>query len=430
MERIAVVGLGYVGLPLALALARKFPNVVGYDVDAAKVLEIMRGHDRTGEIPLEELAGTTLKLTADFTEIADATFYIVAVPTPVDDDKNPDLKPLISASEAVAFGLKKGDVVVYESTVFPGVTEDICGPILADVSKLPRSDFKLGYSPERINPGDTEHTLERVTKVVSGEDAETLERVAAVYSEVTDVHKAPTIRVAEAAKIIENIQRDVNIALVNEFAKLFGKVGINTKDVLAAAATKWNFLDFKPGLVGGHCVGVDPYYLMMLGDNVGEPMRLVSLARRVNEHMPKHVAERTIAALRASRRGFYAGSKVALLGYTFKENVSDTRNSKIPDLAKALRARKCKVMVHDPMAEKAFDRETCLTYFKHSKEPCYSLSDMVPVDAVVFAVPHSWYTDVPEQTLNEMVAPDGVVVDLKGVLDRSKLRSDIILVTI
>lgn len=435
MERIAVVGLGYVGLPLALALAKKFPNVVGYDIDPLKVAEILRGHDRTGEIPLEELIGTKLRCTANFTDMSDATFFIVAVPTPVHDDKSPDLDPLVSATEIVAHCLKKGDVVVYESTVFPGVTEDICAPVLEETSGLARSDFKLGYSPERVNPGDREHTLERVVKVVSGEDAGTLKRVSAVYSAITSVHEAPTIKVAEAAKVIENIQRDVNIALVNELAQLFAAAGINTKDVLAAAGTKWNFLGFKPGLVGGHCVGVDPYYLMMLGEHIGSPLRLVSLARRVNEGMPKHVAKKVVDALKKSKRGFYPGAKIGVLGYTFKEDVNDTRNSKVPALVKALRARDCQVYVHDPIAplktiDPRKDGHSLYYKFKHSDERCIDLLAVKPLDAVVLAVPHATYLDTFEEKANLCLAEGGVVLDLKGVVDGSKLRSDITLVTI
>ena len=435
MERIAVVGLGYVGLPLALALAKKFPDVVGYDVDALKVMEILRGHDRTGEVPIEELASTTLRCTATFTDMEDATFFIVAVPTPVNKDKSPDLNPLVNASEVVGHILKKGDVVVYESTVFPGVTEDICAPILEEVSGLARSEFRVGYSPERINPGDAEHTLERVVKVVAGEDAETLERVAAVYSAVTKVHKAPTIKVAEAAKVIENIQRDVNIALVNELAQLFGVAGINTKDVLEAAGTKWNFLNFKPGLVGGHCVGVDPYYLMMLADSVGSPLRIVSLARRVNENMPKYVATKLVAALAKSPRGAYKGARVGVLGYTFKEDVKDTRNSKVPALVKALRVRGCEVSVHDPIASlktinMLTDGHDWHYKFANSDEKCVDPFLMKNLDALVFAVPHATYLDTFEEKANGCLAEGGVVLDLKGVVDASKLRSDITLVTI
>jgi len=433
MERIAVIGLGYVGLSLALALAHKFPDVIGYDVDTVRIAELMRGHDRTGETPLEKLCNTTLKFACNFTDMAETTFYIVAVPTPINDDKSPDFSPLLRASEIVATMLKKGDVVVYESTVFPGVTEDICAPVLA--SKLDRKDFRLGYSPERINPGDVEHTLEKVVKIVAGEDAETLERVAAVYSEVTEIHKAPTIRVAEAAKLIENIQRDVNIALVNELAKLFNKVDINTKDVLEAAGTKWNFLKFKPGLVGGHCVGVDPYYLMMLADSVGEPLRLASLARRVNEHMPKHVAKRLISSLETSPRGFYRGAKVGVLGYTFKEGVKDTRNSKVVDLVKSLRARGCEVSVHDPIASitynpLAIDPSDDTYKFTGTKESCVAVFEKRNLDALVVAVPHATYLDTLEDRANVCLAPNGVLLDLKGVVDASKLRKDIILVTI
>lgn len=432
MERIAVVGLGYVGLLLALALAEKFPGVIGYDLDALKASEIARGYDRTGEVPLEKLVNTSLRVTADFTELEGVTFFIVAVPTPINVDKSPDLRPLTSASEHVAIMLEKGAVVVYESTVFPGVTEDICGPILA--TRLDRSEFKLGYSPERINPGDSEHTLERVVKIVAGEDAETLERVAAVYSTVTKVHRAPTIRVAEAAKVIENIQRDVNIALINELSKLFNAVDIDTKDVLEAAGTKWNFHNYKPGLVGGHCVGVDPYYLMMLADSVGQPLKLVALARRVNESMPRHVAQRLVDALASSKRGFYPGARVGVLGYTFKEDVKDSRNSKVPQLVQSLRARGCVVSVHDPIAPlkpySPLDVDDDSYTFSHSTEQCVDPFRTKNLDALVLAVPHATYLDTFAERANVCLAPGGVILDLKGVVDASKLRKDLILVKI
>src|SRR5579883_1895089 len=299
-ERIAVIGLGYVGLPVALAFARKFRDVVGFDVHREKVEELKRGHDRNHEQPQEVLASTTLRMTSDPADLAGRTLFVVAVPTPVDKNNVPDLSPVERASETVGRALSKGALVVYESTVYPGVTEDVCGPILERTSGLKRGvDFKVGYSPERINPGDKEHTLERITKVVSGEDARTLERVAAAYGAIVDagVHRAPSIKVAEAAKVIENTQRDLNIALMNELAIIFDRIGIRTSDVLAAAATKWNFLRFKPGLVGGHCIGVDPYYLTMKAQQLGYQPEVILAGRRINNTMGAYVAARVVKLL-------------------------------------------------------------------------------------------------------------------------------------
>ena len=434
-ERIAVIGLGYVGLPLAMALAHNYREgtVIGYDIDAEKVDEINRRYDRTGEADPDELELTTLRATANLEHLKGCTFFIVAVPTPVHDDKSPDFSPLEGACEAVGMVLQEGGVVCFESTVFPGVTEDICAPIVADVSGLDRSQFKLGYSPERINPGDKAHNVYTITKVVAGEDAETLDRVAAVYGVVTELHRASSIKVAEAAKVIENVQRDVNIALMNELAQLFGSAGISTKDVLEAAGTKWNFAKYKPGLVGGHCVGVDPYYLMMLGDNVGVPLKLVSLARRVNEGMPRHIAIRVVEALKASSRGFYAGARVAVLGCTFKENVNDLRNSKVFDMVKSLRARGCEVDVDDRVASR-YDMRTDEFEFRGVDERCVDLIGKARenklYDAVILAVPHDPYMNHIKYYLKTLLAPGGVVVDVKGVLSESDLPAEATLVTI
>lgn len=432
-ERIVVIGLGYVGLPLALALSKHFLDVVGFDVDTLKVDEIKRGFDRTGELDASELTSSSLRVTSKLDEVKDRTFFIVAVPTPVNRDTSPDFRPLMSASETVGKLIQPDAVVVYESTVFPGVTEDVCSPVIEDVSGLDRSEFKLGYSPERINPGDKVHTLENVIKIVSGEDAETLERVAAVYEKVAPIHKASSIRVAEAAKVIENIQRDVNIALMNELAQLFNVAGINTADVLEAAGTKWNFAKYKPGLVGGHCVGVDPYYLMMLGDSLGKPLRLVSLARRVNEDMPKYVSHRTIEALKSSERGFYGGARVAVLGCTFKEDVNDLRNSKVFDLVRSLRARGCEVDVEDVVAAK-YSALADDYHFPGIGEPCVDLLREGVFeglyDAVVVAVPHDRYRKHLARYLDTLLAPGGVVVDLKSVVDPNDVPEGATLVTI
>src|SRR5512139_2784256 len=298
-ERVAVIGLGYVGLPVALGFARKFPGTVGFDIDAEKVRELAEGHDRNGEVDKATLLGAGLKVTSDPRDLQGATFFIVAVPTPVDANNVPDLTPVVRASETVGRVLSKGAIVVYESTVYPGVTEEVCAPLLEKVSGLARSDFRLGYSPERINPGDTEHTLERIVKVVSGEDEATLDRVARAYGTVVTagVHRAQSIKVAEAAKVIENTQRDLNIALMNELAIIFERMGIRTKDVLAAAGTKWNFLRFSPGLVGGHCIGVDPYYLTMKAQQLGYQPEVILAGRRINNHVAVFVAQKVVKLL-------------------------------------------------------------------------------------------------------------------------------------
>ena len=298
-ETIAVIGLGYVGLPVALAFAKKF-ETVGFDIDAAKVKELVGGYDRNHEVEESVLKGTKLQMTADTAKLAKVTFWVIAVPTPVDENNVPDLTPVVKASETVGKHLKKGDVVVYESTVYPGVTEDICGPVLVEGLRPLPQDFKLGYSPERINPGDKEHTLERITKVVSAARTKsTLERVASTYGAIIDagVHRAPSIKVAEAAKVIENTQRDINIALVNELALIFDRIGVRTADVLAAAGTKWNFLKFRPGLVGGHCIGVDPYYLTSMAQRVGYHSEVILAGRRINDNMGRYVAQRTVKQL-------------------------------------------------------------------------------------------------------------------------------------
>src|SRR4051812_43481800 len=351
-ERIAVVGLGYVGLPVALAFARKFPGTIGFDINVEKVNSLKAGVDRTGETSSEELKASKLQMTHDPAELRQATFFVVAVPTPVDVDNRPDLTPVVKASETVAKALKKGDVVVYESTVYPGVTEEVCGPILAKLSGLKQGvDFKLGYSPERINPGDKQHTLERITKVVSGEDEATLERVAAAYGAIVDagIHRAPSIKVAEAAKVIENTQRDINIALMNELSMIFDRMGIRTADVLAAAGTKWNFLKFRPGLVGGHCIGVDPYYLTTKAQQLGYQPEVILAGRRVNDNMGRYVAQRLVKLL-VNADIPVRSARVGILGLTFKEDVNDIRNSKVPGIATELREFGIQPMVHDPLA--------------------------------------------------------------------------------
>ena len=415
-EVIAVVGLGYVGLPVALAFARRFPGTIGFDVDADKVSELRGGHDRSGEVPHEALASSTIRLTADASELRGATFFVVAVPTPIDRARRPDLGYLRRASETVAAALTPGAVVVFESTVYPGVTEEHCGPILERVSGLTRGhDFFLGYSPERINPGDQEHTLERVVKVVAGEDAATLERVAEAYGAIVEagVYRAPSIAVAEAAKVIENTQRDLNIALMNELAIIFDRLGLRTADVLAAAGTKWNFLPFRPGLVGGHCIGVDPYYLTSRAEEVGYHPEVILAGRRINDGMGAFVAQKVVKLL-AQRDAPLARARVGVLGLTFKENVADLRNSRVPDIVAELAAYGIEALVHDPVADAA---EAWTTY----RIGLRAWEEMVDLDALVLAVGHRLYATWVPRDISELVRPGGIVVDVKSFLDADRL---------
>ncbi len=415
-ERLAVIGLGYVGLPVALAFARKFPGTIGFDINELKVASLKNRIDPTGEVSSEELTATTLQMTSSAEELKKATFFVVAVPTPVDANNTPDLTPVVKASETVGRALKKGDVVVYESTVYPGVTEEVCGPILARVSGLKQGvDFKLGYSPERINPGDKQHTLERITKVVSGEDASTLDRVAATYGAIIEagVFKAASIKVAEAAKVIENTQRDLNIALMNELAIIFDRMGIRTRDVLAAAATKWNFLKFSPGLVGGHCIGVDPYYLTMKAQQLGYQPEVILAGRRINNNMGPYVTQRLVK-LMVHAGIAVKGAKVGVLGLTFKENVSDIRNSKVPDIVRELAEFGIKALVHDPLADAAETRH------EYGLE-LSSWEELDSLDALVVAVPHKSYTELSGEALVKRLRSGGVLVDVKSMVDPATL---------
>jgi UDP-N-acetyl-D-glucosamine/UDP-N-acetyl-D-galactosamine dehydrogenase len=414
-ERIAVIGLGYVGLPVALAFARKFPGTIGFDINEAKVKELASGFDRTGEIDKATLTSAGLEMTSDPAKLKAATFFVVAVPTPVDVDNRPDLTPVVKASETVGRALKKGDVVVYESTVYPGVTEDLCGPVLSKISGLAREDFFLGYSPERINPGDKLHTLERITKVVSGEDEKTLERVSQVYGAIIDagVFRAASIKVAEAAKVIENTQRDLNIALMNELALIFDRMGIRTRDVLAAAGTKWNFLKFTPGLVGGHCIGVDPYYLTTKAEQLGYQPQVILAGRRINNQIGPYVAQRTVKLLIHAQKPV-KGARVGVLGLTFKEDVADIRNSKVPDILTELREFGVQPMLTDPYAD---PDET-----KHEYNLGLSkLEELVDLDALILAVSHKQYLEMGVDSLLARLKPGGVLVDVKSAIDPSKI---------
>jgi UDP-N-acetyl-D-glucosamine/UDP-N-acetyl-D-galactosamine dehydrogenase len=416
-EKIAIVGLGYVGLPVALAFAKKFEHSVGFDINVAKVRALNDGVDGTGEVESSVLKSTSLKMTADADDLRQATFYVVAVPTPIDSNNRPDLTPVLKASEAVGKVLKKGDVVVYESTVYPGVTEDVCGPLLSKVSGLKRSDFFLGYSPERINPGDKLHTLERIVKVVSGEDEATLERVAKTYAAIIDagVFRASSIKVAEAAKVIENTQRDLNIALMNELALIFDRMNIRTRDVLAAAGTKWNFLPFTPGLVGGHCIGVDPYYLTAKAEELGYQSQVILAGRRINNSMGPYVAQRTVKLLIHNNVAVRT-ARVGVMGLTFKENVADIRNSKVPDIVTELKEFGVAAMIYDPFADAA---ETQHEY----NLSLSALDEMTSLDAMVLAVAHRQFVDQPLERLLARVKKGGVVVDVKSALQPDAVKA-------
>ncbi|MBI3132246.1 MAG: nucleotide sugar dehydrogenase [Acidobacteria bacterium] len=408
--RIAVVGLGYVGLPLALELAKKFPGTQGLDINAAKVAELKQGIDRTREIDPEALKSTTLQMTSNPEDLKGATFFIVAVPTPIDGWNRPDLTPLVKSSETLGKVIGKGSIIVYESTVFPGVTEEICGPILEKHSGLKSGvDFKLGYSPERINPGDKVHTVDKIVKVVSGQDAESLKIIAGVYGSVVTagIHEASSIKVAETAKVIENTQRDINIALMNELAIICDKVGIRTTEVLAAARTKWNFLPFSPGLVGGHCIGVDPYYLTTKAEELGYHPRVILSGRQINDDMGAYVAQKLVKLL-IQQQIPVKGAKVGILGLTFKEDVHDIRNSKVPDIVEELRQFGIEPMVHDPLAHPG---ETRHEYGIDLSE----LKEIHDLDALILAVNHKAFKDMGIAPLKALVKNQGVVIDVKSI---------------
>ena len=419
-ERVAILGLGYVGLPVALAFARSFEDSVGFDVSDKRVEELRAHRDWTGEASEQELEETTLKITSDPADLRGCTFFIVAVPTPIDTDRRPDLGPLLAATRTVGSAIAPGAVVVYESTVYPGVTEERCGPLLAETSGLVQSrDFKLGYSPERINPGDKQHTFEKIIKVVSGEDPATLERVARAYGAVIDagVHRASSIKVAEAAKVIENTQRDVNIALMNELALIFDRMGIRTQDVLDAAGTKWNFLRFTPGLVGGHCIGVDPYYLTAKAESLGYHPEVILAGRRINDEMGHYVAEKTVKLFRKLDRPI-KGARVGVLGVTFKENVPDLRNSRVPDIIGELREYGIDPIVHDPLASGDEARRE----YGIELRPFDAVNDL---DGLILAVPHRRYLDQLERIVAS-VRPGGLFIDVKSLLGPADLRDDLL----
>ncbi len=417
---LAVVGLGYVGLPLAAAFGKKVP-VIGFDIHKSKVEQLKQGFDATGELTSADLAATTIQYSTDAAALKAADFVIVTVPTPIDQNNNPDLTPVEKASRTIGQNLKSGAIIVYESTVYPGVTEDICVPILEAESGLKcGDDFKVGYSPERINPGDKVHTVDKITKVVSGMDAETLDQVADVYSLVVSagVHRASSIKVAEAAKVIENTQRDLNIALINELALIFNKLGIPTRDVLAAAGTKWNFLKFTPGLVGGHCIGVDPYYLTHKAEQIGYLPQVILAGRRINDGMGKYVAEHTVKEMIKAGK-VIKGSRVLILGLTFKENVPDIRNTKVVDIIHELSDYGIEVLVHDPMADA---EETRHEY----KIELVKLHQVDHVDAIIYAVSHKAFSDLSAARLATICSNGsgpGVLIDVKSVFNQDEVEA-------
>ena len=418
-RKIAVIGLGYVGLPVAVSFARAGVPVVGFDIDAARVAELREGNDRTREVEVQDLHHPSLVFTADSTELKRADFYIVTVPTPIDEARRPDLRAMIGASRSVGSALKKGDIIVYESTVYPGAVEEDCVPILAKTSGLkPGVDFTVGYSPERINPGDKQHRFETITKVVSAQDERTLETVAAVYGSVVTagIHRAPSIKVAEAAKVIENTQRDLNIAFMNELSLIFQALDIDTADVLAAARTKWNFMPFQPGLVGGHCIGVDPYYLTFRAERAGYHPEVILAGRRINDSMGQRVARECVRGL--LRRKTQAGV-VTVLGLTFKENVPDTRNSRVIDIVHELQSFGLLVQLHDPWAD-GVDA-------KHEYGvSLMELNALQPADAVVLAVAHDLYVDGGWPLIRRLLgAKGGLVLDVKARLDRNSKPDDV-----
>jgi len=418
-ERIGIIGLGYVGLPLAHAFASKF-DVVGLDISAERITELRAGRDRTKELTTEQLKEASIEFTDDFSVLKSCRIIVITVPTPIDDHKNPDLTPLLKASESVGRNLASGTTVVYESTVYPGCTEEDCIPVIEQASGLKWGrDFFAGYSPERINPGDKEHTVTKILKIVAGDNAETAELLRQVYGVIitAGIHVAPSVKVAEAAKVIENTQRDLNIALMNELALIFDRMGINTRDVLEAAGTKWNFLKFTPGLVGGHCIGVDPYYLTYKAESLGYHPQVIIAGRRINDGMGKFIAEKTIKLLIASDRTV-KGAKILIFGWTFKENVPDVRNTRVIDIYRELEAYGTRPMVFDPHAEAVEVRH------EYGINLLREVGDG-PYDAIILAVKHkeliSGYPIDVLRALGGKSAP--VLIDVKGFFPLQQLEA-------
>ena len=415
-RRISVVGLGYVGLPVATTFAHPASTIIAFDIDTRRIAELSNGHDRTGEVEPAALRAPGLKFTSNPDDLRAADFHIVTVPTPIDASKTPDLAPLRRASVTIGAALKKGDIVVYESTVYPGVTEDVCIPVLEKASGLRwKTDFNVGYSPERINPGDRERRFDNILKIVSGDTPETLDIVDAVYKSVVTAgtHRAPSIRVAEFAKVLENTQRDINIALINEVALICDRLEVDTQDVLKAAGTKWNFLPFRPGLVGGHCIGVDPFYIAHKAEEVGYHPHVIHSGRRVNDSMGVHVANKVARSIMRHAGG--GRPVVTILGVTFKENVPDIRNTRVVDIVRELEDFGIDVQLHDPEADGDLLREE----YKLTLTPLEALK---PADAVVLAVAHKSYREGGWKLVRGLMKPDsGFVADVPALLDRSSI---------
>jgi len=420
-EKLSLIGLGYVGLPIAVAFAKKI-NVIGYDMNQEKIALYKKGIDPTKEVGNEEISATKVNFTADENKLKEAKFHIVAVPTPVNPDHTPDLLPIISSSHVVGRNLTKGSIVVYESTVFPGVTEDICIPILEKESGLHCGiDFKVGYSPERINPGDKVHRLESIVKVVSGMDQESLDNIAKVYELVVNagVYRAESIKVAEAAKVIENSQRDINIAFMNELSIIFNKMGIDTQAVLKAAGTKWNFLPFAPGLVGGHCIGVDPYYLTYKAEQLGYHSQIILAGRRINDDMGKYVAENLIKLLIKTDIPIKQ-AKIAIFGFTFKENCPDTRNTRVIDIVNELKEYGINPLIVDLQADQ---KEAEHEYHIHFSQ----IEDIQDIDAIIIAVGHHEFKKITPEKISGFFKKQSkqkkVILDIKGILDKHHFES-------
>ena len=413
-DRIAVLGLGYVGLPLAVALARAGLQTIGFDTDKAHIAALQQGHDRNGEVSTASLTAAAAEFTDDPADLAGCTIFVVAVPTPITDARKPDLGPLRAACRTIAPHLTPGAMVVVESTVYPGVTEEVCGPVLAEMSGLTLYDqIKLAYSPERVNPGDAEHSLENVVKIISAQDEETLDRVEALYAPVVKagLHRASSIMTAEAAKVIENTQRDLNIALVNEFALIFSRLNLDTLEVLEAAGTKWNFLPFRPGLVGGHCIGVDPYYLTYRAEQLGYHPEVILAGRRINDQMGSHVTHELIKALLA--RGInLAQARVLVMGFTFKENCADTRNTRVADIVSELGAYSMLADVYDPWVDAgSVTQEYGIVPVSEPQAGAY--------DAIIVAVSHREFVEMGSDAIRALGKPGAVLYDIKGIFGKS-----------
>ncbi len=420
-DNIAVIGLGYVGLPLAAAFAEKYP-VVGFDINEARIRELNEGYDRTMELDAAQLAAVkeAIVYSNNVADIADCNIYIVTVPTPIDANNRPDLTPLVKSSETVGSVLKKGDIVIYESTVYPGVTEEVCVPVLERTSGLTfNEDFFAGYSPERINPGDKEHTVKKILKVTSGSTPEVAQRVDALYGSIIEAgtHLASSIKVAEASKVIENTQRDVNIALINELALIFETMGIDTNEVIEAAATKWNFIKLRPGLVGGHCIGVDPYYLTFKAEELGYTPNLILGARQINNGMSRHIAEQTIKQIiRHDKK--VKGAKVLILGVTFKENCPDTRNTKVIDIIHELRDYGAQVDAYDPWVDSEIERKS----FPYPLLRYDPFEGGTRYDAVIVAVAHEQFKTLSRTDYERISTDPAVLMDIKGIVDNPTWR--------